>query len=101
MELPDEIISKIMTYHSNVRFDKDELLDSVKLRKTYYECTNCATKGNIYILYNLLDSDERVGVLFFKWVVKHINPEWYWRDLYYDHYTRGLGCPLGPPYIQR
>lgn len=86
MQLPDEIIAKIMTYHSNIRFDKDDLLDSVKVRKKYYKCTRYVTKGNMSKLYNLLDSDERVGVFFFKWVVKRIKPEWNWKDLYDDHY---------------
>lgn len=30
MSLPPEIISKIMLYHSNIRFDKNELIDFVK-----------------------------------------------------------------------
>lgn len=30
MDLPREIVSKIMTYHSNIRFDKDELLNFIE-----------------------------------------------------------------------
>ena len=90
MQLPDEIIAKIMTYHSNLRFDKDELLDYVKVRKTYYLCIRYATKGDMRELYNLLDSDERVGVFFFKWVETCIKPEWRWEDLYHDHYTNRI-----------
>ena len=95
MQLPDEIIAKIMTYHSNIRFDKDELLDSANVRRKHYKCIHYVTKGNIRELYNQLDSDERVGILFFKWVTTVIKPNWKWKDLYRNHYEEripGVDC---------
>ena len=53
MELPSEIISKIMMYHSNIRFSKEELLDAVKLRNKFLLCIICETNGEVDILYSI------------------------------------------------
>ena len=81
MELPAEIVSKIMIYHSNIRFSKEELLDAVKLRNKYLLCITCETNGEVDILYSILDSDKRIGKKFFKW----LNP-YGWTYVYNDYY---------------
>ena len=81
MELPTEIISKIMTYHSNLRFSKEELLDAVKLRNKFLLCVICETNGEVDILYTILDTDKRIGKKFFKW----LNP-YGWNYVYNDYY---------------
>jgi len=81
MELPAEIISKIMMYHSNIRFSKEELLDAVKLRNKFLWCITCETNGEVEILYTILDSDKRIGKKFFKW----LNP-CAWSYVYNDYY---------------
>ena len=81
MELPAEIVSKIMIYHSNIRFSKEELLDAVKLRNKYLLCITCETNGEVEILYSILDSDKRIGKKFFKW----LNP-YAWSYVYNDYY---------------
>ena len=92
MELPAEIVSKIMTYHSNIRFDKGELLDYVWVYQKFYECIYCELHNYNKALLMILDLDERIGELFFKWVVKRIAPEldwdelYHWENLYHEHY---------------
>lgn len=86
MELPSEIVSKIMTYHSNIQFDKRELLDYVWVNQKFYECIYCELYGYNRALLWILDLDERIGELFFKWVVKRIAPEFDWEELYHEHY---------------
>lgn len=81
MELPREIISKIMLYHSNIRFSKEELLEAVHLRHKFLLCVICETNGEVDILYTILDTDKRIGKKFFKW----LNPCG-WIYTYNDYY---------------
>lgn len=81
MELPREIVSKIMLYHSNIRFSKEELLEAVKLRHKFLLCIVCETNGEVDILYTILDTDKRIGKKFFKW----LNP-YGWTYVYNDYY---------------
>ena len=93
MELPSEIVSKIMTYHSNLRFDKKELLNYVWVNQRFYECIYCEIQGYNTALLMILDLDERIGELFFKWAVKEIAREFVWEELYQDHYYERTFVP--------
>jgi hypothetical protein len=82
MEFPPEIVSKIMLYHSNIRFSKDELLDYVRIYQGHLKCIECELYGDMDTLFTILYSDKRIGKRFFKWV-----DGYEWRTLYNDHYN--------------
>lgn len=81
MQLPSEIMSKIMLYHSNIQFSKEELLEMVHIRNQFLVCVCCEMNGEADVLYSILDRDKRIGKKFFKW----LNP-YGWIYVYNDYY---------------
>lgn len=68
MDLPPEIISKIMTYHSNIKFSKAELLNYVEQYQKYLKCIECELYGDIDKLFKILYTNKSIDKRFFKWV---------------------------------
>ena len=63
-QFPEDILKHIFKFHSNVRFDKKELLEWIEVKQKYSQCIRCELSGNLVELDTILDNLKMLQVEF-------------------------------------